>query len=138
MTGQNNEQHQKRRHHKLGDSLKALLQAEADHHKTGHHVDRHPESHPGGVGQHGAERAGDGSAVQAGECPGEELEEVAEHPARHRGVVHHEHVASDHAEDAVDVPPAALGLQRPVGLNGAAAARAAHGQLHGEHRGAHN
>ena len=74
----------------------------------------------------------------SGEGAGEELIEVAQHPAGNGGIVHHEKIAAGNAEPAVDMPLAALGLQGLIALHRTLAAGAAHGQLHGQHGHTHD
>lgn len=68
---------------------------------------------------------------------GQELDEIQPHPAIDRGVVHHQHAASQQAKPAVDMPLAALGLQGTISRGCGALTRAAHSQLHGQYRNAH-
>ena len=138
MHRQHHDEAQQAQHHPLGHPLQAALEAQGAHQEARRHRHRHPDGHLHGVGPHGGEHPVhrlQGYSLES--APGE-FEEVAQHPAGHGGVVHHQQIAPDHAEPAVDVPLGACGLQRPVALHRAFAAGPAHRQLHGEHRHPHN
>ena len=138
VPGQHQNQNQQSAHHPLGNTLQAALQPKAAHHKAHDHRDGHPEGHFGGRAQqtskHARHRIGAHSRLEGA---GGKFHQIAQHPAGHRGVIHHQQAAADHAEIAVDMPLAALRLQRLVAVHRTAAAGAAHGQLHREHRHAH-
>lgn len=91
-----------------------------------------------GVGQHGAEHAVHGLVGHAVKVAYDKFIEVVQHPAGHRGVVHHQKAAADDAEPAVDVPLAVLGLQGLVAFHGALPAGPAYRQLHGQNGHAHD
>ena len=138
MRRQHHNQCQQRRHHHLGDALQTVLQAQTHYAEAQQHRHRHPRGHLGSVRQQRAEHAADFLGTQTVKGAHRKLEKIAEHPAGHRGVVHHQQVAARHAEQAVDVPLAALRFQRPVSDDSAALACPADGQLHDEHRRAHD
>ena len=139
MDAEDDHQGEQREHHHFRDPLHAVLDAAAADREAEHDVDRHPDHHELRVAQHAAEHAADfvcGHARREG--AGEELPEVAEHPAGDRGVVHHQHVVAQHAQPAVDVPFGAGLLQRLVGFDHALAAAAANREFHGHDGDAHD
>ena len=138
MASQHQDQHQQSKHHHLGDPLQALLQTEAAHNETHHHYDLRKQRHGAGIAQHFTEDIGRRLRLHTGvEHAGEELAEVADHPAGDGGVVHHQQVAADQAEPTVDMPLGAGLFQGLVGQHGALASGAAHCQFHGQHGDAH-
>ena len=72
------------------------------------------------------------------EGAGGELYKVVQHPAGDGGVVHHQHVAAEDGEPAVDMPLAVGLLQGLIAQDCALAAGATNRQLHGQHGKAHN
>ena len=137
MDRQHYDQAQQAQHHHLGDALQALLQAEGADQEARQYRQDHPEGHFAGVSKHGAEDAVNGIAFQAGKGAASELEEVAQHPAGDRGVVHHQQIAAGNAEPAVEMPFAALRLQGFIAQHRAFPAGTAHRQLHGQNGHAH-
>ncbi len=136
MAGENHNQAQEAKHHPLRDALEASLHAEAADQKAYRHGDGHKDPHFHGISQHGAkDRAHLRSA--AGESAIQKFPEIRQHPAGHGGVVHHEQVAAQDAEPAVNVPQCSRLLQGLVRRHGALLTPAAHGKLHGHHRDAH-
>ena len=132
MDRQHRDEAQQTQHHPLGDPLQPALELEAAHQEAAQHRDGHPDNHFNGAGPHGVEHAVHRRALQPIEHAAGELEKVAQHPAGHGGVVHHQQAAARHAEPAVEVPLAAGGLQGLVAQHRAFAAGPAHRQLHGE------
>ena len=137
MHGQHGNQHDQRAHHPLGDALHAVLQAEAANRKAEHDGQRHVAAHLAGAFQHPTKNAGNRVAAQAAERAGQEFEEIAEHPAADRGVIHHQHAAAEQAEIAVQMPLRAPLFQRAIRLRRRSVTRAADSQLHGQHGNAH-
>ena len=135
--GQHGNQHDQRAHHPLGDALHAVLQAEAANRKAEHDGQRHVAAHLAGAFQHPTKNAGNRVAAQAAERAGQEFEEIAEHPAADRGVIHHQHAAAEQAEIAVQMPLRAPLFQRAIRLRRRSVTRAADSQLHGQHGNAH-
>lgn len=72
------------------------------------------------------------------EHAGQEFSEIACHPAGNGRVVHHQQIAADKAEPAVDMPLAAGLFKRLVAQNGALPARAADRKLHRQHGDTHD
>ena len=136
MARQDHDQSQEAKHHPLRDAFKAALHAKGADQEAKHYGDGHEDTHFHGISQHGPkDRAHLGHA--AGEGSVQEFPEIRQHPAGHGGVVHHEEVAAQDAEPAMDVPGGPRLLQSLVSRHGALLAPAAHGQLHGHHRDAH-
>ena len=118
-------------HHDFRDFLEAVLQtAGADEDADGHN-DHHPEAHGQRACQHLGELAGHLVGVKAHQLTGSGHVEVVEHPAGHRGVEHHQQVAADEGEVAVDVPLLAGLFEGLIGAHRALVAGTAHGELHG-------
>ena len=138
VDGQHHYEQQQGGHHPLAYPLQALLYAEAAHQKACQHGEGHPNAHLHRVGEHGGEDPVHGGDLHAAEGAAGELEEVAQHPAGHGGVVHHQQVAAYDAHPAVDVPLAAGLFQGLVAQHGAFSAGSAYSQFHGEHRHAHD
>ena len=133
-----NDQHQQADHHDLGDLLDPLLQTEAADGDTHNDRDNHKEQHLERRRQHRVEYLARRIGRRAGEGAGGKLDRVVEHPAGHRGIVHHQQIAAKQADPSVDVPLAALRLERLKGLHGALTAGTADGQFHRQHRHAHD
>ena len=131
VTGENEDERKQRDHHDLGYALKTLLQTERTDDKADDDDGDRQNAHFNRIGQQLAEHGGRVLRGHTGvELAGQEPAKVAHHPAGNRRVVHHQEVAADQAEPAVDVP-LGLGLfERLVGEDRALAARAANGQLH--------
>ena len=136
---QHNNEGQQGDHHDLGDALEAFLHAKAANQKAHNDHDDHKDGHFSGGGEHLAVDAADLLGAHAGDkIAPEEFIKVIHHPTGDGGVVHHKQAAAQHAEPAVDVPLLARLFEGLVGLYGAFAAGAAHGQLHGHNRDAHD
>ena len=136
---QHNNEGQQGDHHDLGDALEAFLHAKAANQKAQNDHDDHKDGHFSGGGEHLAVDAADLLGAHAGDkIAPEEFIKVIHHPTGDGGVVHHKQAAAQHAEPAVDVPLLARLFEGLVGLYGAFAAGAAHGQLHGHNRDAHD
>ena len=69
--------------------------------------------------------------VQACQLTGGGHVEIVQHPACHGGVEHHEQIAANEGEVAVDVPLLARLFQCLIGPHRAFAGSAAHRKLHG-------
>ena len=139
VDGQHHDEDEKRQHHDLCHPLQSLLQAEAAHQEAHDDHGHRQNAHLHGGGEHLAE---DGADLlrrhPAAEGAEGEAAEVAHHPARDGGVVHHEKAAAQKAEPAVDVPLLARLFQGPIGQHRALAPGPAHRQLHGQHGDAHD
>ena len=109
--GQHYQQGQQAEHHGLVDLLHAVFQAAAADQHTQHHHDAHEQKLNSYVALHGAESVFHTGGIQAPEFAGSHLEEVKQQPAGDGGVEHHQQVIARHAEPAVPVPLAPLGLQ---------------------------
>ena len=139
MDGEHNDQRKQREHHDLADALESVLQAERADQEACDDDQLRPKRHLTGVREHRAEFADNGFGVHAGmKRAGEEFAEVVDHPARNGRVVHHEQEAANQAEPAVDVPFLAGLFEIFVRQDGTLFASAAHGQLHRQHRHAHD
>ena len=139
MTGENEDERKQRDHHDLGYALKTLLQTERTDDKADDDDGDRQNAHFNRIGQQLAEHGGRVLRGHTGvELAGQEPAKVAHHPAGNRRVVHHQEVAADQAEPAVDVPFLAGLFEIFVRQYGALFARAAHGQLHRQHRHAHH
>ena len=139
VNGENENEREQRNHHDLGYALKALLQTQRTDDKADDDDGDRQNAHFNRIGQQLAEHGGRVLRRHAVvELAGQEPAKIAHHPAGNRRVVHHQEVAADQAEPAVDVP-LRLGLfERLVGEDRALAARAADGQLHRQHGNAHD
>ena len=104
--------------------------AGADEDTDGHN-DHHPEAHGQRACQHLGELASHLVSVKAHQLTGSGHVEAVEHPAGHRGVEHHQQVAADEGEVAVDVPLLAGLFEGLIGAHRALVAGTAHGELHG-------
>ena len=136
--GQHYQQGQQAEHHGLVDLLHAVFQAAAADQHTKHHHDAHEQKLNSYVALHGAESGFHTGGIQAPEFAGSHLEEVKQQPAGDGGVEHHQQVIARHAEPAVPVPLAPLGLQDLKGGQDALPAGPAHGKLHGHDGQAHD
>ena len=139
MDDQHQNQQNQADHHDLRHTLQSLLHTSADHQKAENHRECHEYRHFHRITQHPVENRRNivpGSCTVKLSC--EKLPEIIQHPPGNRGVIHHQQIAARHAEIAVNMPPAPRRLQRPVALHRGFAARAAHSQLHAQHRHAHN
>ena len=125
---------EQRAHHDFRDALHTLLQAEAADEHAQHHDDGHVHEHLAGAGEQRVEDLAALFRRDAGELPGCALHHEGEHPARHRGVEHHEQVVADQAKPLDAVPLGALGLERVVAAGDALLACAAGGELHHQDR----
>ena len=137
MDGQHQDQDEEAAHHPFGDPLQAVSETQAADQKARDDGNSHPEAHLHGIGQKGAEHAGNGFRVQSVKGSGEELKKVADHPAGDCGIIHHQQVASQHTEPAVDVPFTSGLFQGLIAVYGAFSAGAAHGQFHGQYGNSH-
>ena len=139
VNSQNEDQRKQRKHHALGNALQTVLKTEATDKEACNHDDLRPERHSSGLGKHASKHAAGRRGVHSGmERADEELSEVADHPARDSGVIHHQHHAAEQAEPAVNVPLRALGLQRFISKHSAFFAGASDGKLHRQNRNAHD
>ena len=139
MDGEHNDQRKQREHHDLADALESVLQAERADQEARDNDQLRPERHLTGVREHRAEFADNGFGIHPGmERAGEEFAEIVDHPAGDGGIVHHEQEAANQAEPAVDVPFLAGFFKVFVRQDGTLFAGAAHGQLHRQHRHAHD
>lgn len=120
-----------RDHHDLGDALKPVLQPDGADRDAEHDHDEHPERHRPGACQHIVERRADLLGAHTLELTGGSEIEIMQHPARNRGVEHHEQVAANEGEVAVDVPLLARLFQCLIGVHRAFAGSAAHRKFHG-------
>ena len=118
-------------HHDLGHPLQTVLQALGAHQNAQRHHEHHPEGHHAGAGQHLGELTGYLLGVQAGQLTDGGHVEIVQHPAGHRGVEHHQQIATDQGEIAVDVPFLARLFQCLIGPHRALAGGTAHRKLHG-------
>ena len=130
VDGQHHHDDQQGDHHPLRHLLKAVLQAASADEDAKHHDHHHPEAHDERACQHLGEGICHLTGIQTGELSGGGHVEVVEHPARHRGVEHHQQIAADEGEVAVDVPLLAGLLEGLIGAHRAFVAGAAHGKLH--------
>ena len=103
---QHEHNHEQRRHHPLGDTLDALLQAHAAHNRTDHDRHHHPRDKPHRVGEHAREHGRCRLDVRPVEHARRHLRHIGEHPAAHGGVKHHEHRAANVAPPGEPVPRA--------------------------------
>ena len=117
-------------HHEFDHSLDAPAQAHAAYAETEDHRRAHPEAGSRRIADQAAEKAAHLIGGQAGKIALAHGPTVGQHPARHRGVKHHEQVTSDKAEGAEHMPARALGLQLVQGRAQIALRRAANGELH--------
>ena len=131
VDGQHHHDHQQGDHHDLGHALKAVLQALGAYKDAQCHHEHHPEGHHAGVCQHFGKLASHLIGVQACQLTGGGHVEIVQHPACHGGVEHHEQIAANEGEVAVDVPLLARLFQCLIGPHRAFAGSAAHCKLHG-------
>ena len=105
MNGQNGDEYEEQGHHDFGDALQAFLYAEAAADQSKDDDDGHPDDALAGTGGHGVVGPLDLVLRHAAEeVDLQKFNAVGEHPARYRGVVHHQQVVACGAEIAVDVP----------------------------------
>ena len=135
---QHDDQAQQPRHHHLRDALHALLQLEGADRDADHHGDCHVKPQLPRAAQQRVEHPADGLCRHALKGPGQKLDEIAQHPAGHGGVVHHQQIVRADGHPAVEVPFAAARFQRPVAAHRALPRGPPHRQLHRQHRRAHN
>ena len=125
-------------HHDLGNSLDTVLDADTADENSGGDRDDHKERHFTGIAEHVRKDIRDNVGFNGIELSGQEFHEIIQHPAGDRCVVHHQQIASGDAEPAVNMPLAALRLERLVALDHALAACAADSQLHRKDRSSHD
>ena len=118
-------------HHDFRDFFEAVLQAAGADEDADGHNDHHPEAHGQRACQHLGELTGHLVGVKAHQLTGSGHVEVVEHPTGHRGVEHHQQVAADEGEVAVDVPLLTGLFEGLIGAHRALVAGTAHGELHG-------
>ena len=135
---QHHQHRQQAQHHHLVDLLHAVLKAPGTHqHSDGHH-DHHKYRHDPRLAHQRSKFRADPRGVQAHKVALRHFEAVQHQPAGHRGIEHHQQIVARDAKPAVDVPLAALGLQRLEGQGDALLAGPAHGKFHHHHRQAQN
>ena len=102
---QQRNQRQQSHHHDLGNALQTVAQPKAAHHKTQQHHNLRPDRHFAGRRQKRSKHAANGLRRHfSRKGARQEAAEIADHPARHGGVIHHQQIAARQAEPAMDVP----------------------------------
>ena len=118
-------------HHALGHTLQTALQTLGAHQNAHYHHKYHPEGHGGRAGQHFGKLTGYLLGVQPCQFSGSGHVEIVQHPACYGGVEHHQQIAADEGEVAVDMPLLPRLFQCLIGAHRAFAGGAPHGKLHG-------
>ena len=118
-------------HHALGHALQTALQTLGAHQNAHYHHEYHPEGHGGGACQHFGKLTGHLLGVEPRQFTGGSHVEIVQHPARHGGVEHHQQVAADEGEVAVDVPLLPRLFQCLIRPHRAFAGGTSHGKFHG-------
>ncbi len=129
MDGQHDHQEEQGHHHEFGDPFHTVLDAEVADGKSQKAGHRHPEQHRGSAAQHAAEGCRHSLRGGSGERAFQVEIAVIEHPARHRGIVHHQHIAADDADPFEMVPARAGRFQDVEAPCRAAAAAPADGEF---------
>ena len=127
---QGHEDEEQAQHHQLDHALHALLHAHGAHAAAHEHHQGHAHHLGHGVAQGGTEELAHTGGIQAAQGAAGHVPAVIEHPARDRGVEHHQQVAADKGHLAAPVPLAALGLKDVEGQAHIAAGGTAHGEFH--------
>ena len=121
-------------HHALSHALQTALQALGAHQNAHYHHKYHPEGHSSGAGQHFSKLTGHLLGVEPRQFADCGHVEIVQHPARHGGVEHHQQVAADEGEVAVDVPLLPRLFQRLIRPHRTFAGGTSHGKFHGHDR----
>ena len=137
VDGKHHHDHEKRAHHDLGHLLQALLQAEGADRKAKHHHDAHIDRHGNGIRKHLAKMIPHSRRIQARKVALGGGNKVADHPARNRGVEHHENIVARQRKIAVNMPFTALGLQLLIEARGALLCRTSQSKFHGQNGNSH-
>ena len=138
MNSQYNDQNKECRHHNLGNSLKAILQAKTADNKSGNNCNCHEYRHFNRICQQIGEYTAYSIRIHSAfETAGYEFDKVAQHPAGYGCIIHHQQHTADHTEPAVNVPFLAILLQCFISLNCTLLACTSHCQLHCQDRHAH-
>ena len=136
--GQHHHHQQQAEHHGLVDLFHSVLKSPgADQHTQQHH-DHHEYGHQSRLLHQRGVLVGYPHRIQPGKIPLCHLGKVEEQPAGHRGIKHHQQIVARNTNPAVQVPSAALGLQRLEGQGNAPLAGPAHRELHYHDRQAHD
>ena len=138
MNGKNQNEDHKGQHHELGNLLKTILNSDTADKYACYNHDAHEQCHFLCIAEHVSEHIADTFRSHSVKCARKEFYEVIEHPTGYGRVVHHEQIASDDAEPAVNVPLASLRFQCLIALDGTLTTCASDSQLHREDRNAHN
>ena len=129
---------QQRQHHDLGDPFQAALQAPDADQNTDHDHHDHPERHHAGIGKHVCKDPFHRGGVQPLKSADGGQVKIVQHPAGDRGVEHHQKIAANQRDIAVNMPFLPGLFQGLVSPHGAFLAGAAHGEFHAQNRQAEN
>ena len=138
MEGQYDDQCEQCRHHDRCHLLETLLKTEG--------ADQEADQYGHGHAQHHLFRSVhqlrkdliSGFRADAIEDAQDELEEVGQHPAGYRRVVHHQKIGTSGRKPAMNMPLTSLRFQCLIGAHGTLMRCPSDGELHREHRDPHD
>ena len=135
--GKDHDEEEKAAHHPFRNPFYSVMKPKAADGKAHKDGNGHENTHFPGTAQHGSEYFWNGFLGNSGKRAGQEFPEISQHPAGNSRIVHHEKVAAQDAEPPVDVPLRTGRLQRFIAEHCGFPGCAAHRQLHGHDRYAH-
>ena len=121
---------EQRNHHHLGDPLDSLLQACSGHCHAYGDGDQHERDHLQRIGQKPVVHRRDAGCVLSLERSHRAVRHEGQHPARHRGVEHHEQVVSHQGDPFEPMPSRPLRLQCVEAARDAFLTGTANGEFH--------